>query len=176
MRPGLTVFLWVLLVASAAAALSVQSGALGLSREARAAAPWVFLAFAVGFSVYRLALTSVHKYSPAKAFFQVGIAAIFTMLLFLGAGAERRSGQAASQDLAAALQDPNPTVRALAAELARFRPDGAVHARALVAALADRDPAVSAAAHASLVVLNQGVDLGPPSDGGARARWAQRFP
>lgn len=175
-RPGLTFFLWVLLVASAAAALSVQSGALGLSDEARAAAPWVFLAFAVGFSVYRLALASVHKYSPAKAFFQVGIAAIFTMLLFLGAGAERRLARPAQQDLAAALKDPNPTVRALAAELARFRPDGAAHARALVAALEDRDPVVSAAAHASLVALNQGADLGPPTDASARARWAERFP
>jgi hypothetical protein len=176
-RPGLTLFLWVLLVASAAAALGVQRGSFALSAEARAATPWVFLAFAVGFSVYRMSLLSVHKYSPAKAFFQVMVAATFSAMLFIGANAEKKASQVpASGDLAAALKDSNPTLRAFAAELARHRPDGVAHAKALVAALADADAAVAKAAHDSLVALNGGDDLGPASDAAARARWAEKFP
>jgi hypothetical protein len=175
-RPGLTILLWVLLVASAAAALGVQRGSFGMSAEARYAAPWAFLAFAVGFSVYRLALTNVHKYSPAKAFFQVGVVAIFCVFLFLGAAVERKAQGAGEPDLAAALNDPNPTVRAFAAELARYRPEGRGNSGALVKALADSAPAVASAAHASLVALNGGEDLGPPGDADARKRWAERFP
>lgn len=175
-RPGLTLFLWVLLVASAAAALGVQRGSFALSAEARAATPWVFLAFAVGFSVYRMSLASVHKYSPAKAFFQVVVAATFSAMLFIGASADKKAHTGGSPDLAAALKDPNPTLRAFAAELARHRPDGAGHAKALVAALADPDAAVAKAAHDSLVSLNGGEDLGPASDSEARAKWAEKFP
>jgi hypothetical protein len=167
--------LWVLLVASAATALGVQRGSLGMSAEARYAAPWVFLAFAVGFSVYRLALTNVHKYSPAKAFFQVGVAVIFCAMLFLGAS-DHRAQSTGERDLAAALKDPHPTVRAFAAELARYRAEGRGNAHALVLLLADSDPTVAAAAHASLVSLNEGDDLGPPTDKAARAKWAERFP
>lgn len=174
MRPWLTLLLYFLLVASAAVSLGVQRGAIGASEQARQTAPWVFLAFAVGFGVYRLALASAHKYSAGKAYFQVGVAALFSMLLFLNAG-QQKVPVPHGEDLAPALSDQSPRARALAAELARHRPDGRRYAQDLVRALGDPDPAVAAAAHQSLVSLNQGADLGPPSDPAAAARWTERF-
>jgi hypothetical protein len=175
-RPGLTVLLYVLLVASAVAALGVQTGRFPASGQVRIAAPWAFLAFAVGFSVYRLALASVRKYSAFKAFFQVGVTALFCMFLFLGTAPKRSSVQAAvGGDLSVALKDSNPTVRALAAELASHRPEAASYGKALVEALKDPDAAVRTAAHDSLVSLNGGIDLGPAGDAEAMAKWAETF-
>ena len=175
-RPGLTLLLYVLLVASAAAALGVLTGRFPASDEARIAAPWAFLAFAVGFSVYRLALASVKKYSAFKAFFQVGSTALFCMFLFLGTaplkpGAHVMTGT----DLVAALHDANPTVRALAAEVAAHRPDGASYGKVLVETLGDKEVAVRQAAHDALVKLNGGVDLGPAGDPEAMTKWAEAF-
>jgi hypothetical protein len=174
-RPALTLLLYVLLVASAAAALGVQSGTLNASAEARAAAPWAFLAFAVGFGAYRLALASVKKYSAGKAFFQVGVTAIFCMVLFLSAQTRQLAPGAPVDDLAAALSHQNPTIRAFAAELVRYRPQGAQHGKLLVKLLGDHDDAVRAAAHESLVALNGGVDLGPAGDPQAIAKWGEIF-
>jgi hypothetical protein len=175
-RPGLTLLLYVLLVASAITALGVQTGRFSTSGPVRAAAPWAFLAFAVGFSVYRLALASVRKYSAFKAFFQVGSTAVFCMYLFFGTGPSHRSGRVGeSSNLAVAMKDPNPTVRALAAELAAHRPEAGEYGKALVEALKDSDPAVRTAAHESLVSLNGGIDLGPAGDAEAMAKWAETF-
>ena len=175
-RPGLTLLLYVLLVASAAAALGVQTGRFPASDSARIAAPWGFLAFAVGFSVYRLALASVKKYSAFKAFFQVGVTALFCMFLFLGSvPLQLAAPPAAGSDLVAALHDPNPTVRALAAELAPHRPEAAKYGRALVETLSDKDEAVRQAAHDALVRLNGGTDLGPADEAEAKAKWAETF-
>lgn len=78
--PALPIALYVLLTISAGLALYGQStphfsGTLGK------VAPWVFLAFACGFAVYRIALVIARRYSPFKAFGQISVAALFFMLL-----------------------------------------------------------------------------------------------
>ena len=184
-RPGLTLLLYVLLAGSAAAALWVQSGAAGAPDEARKAAAWVFLVFAVGFGVYRLALVAAKKYSAGKAFFQLGVAALFCMVLFLnrveqparaGAGGAGPAAAASLDDVAGLLSDPNPTVRALAAEVVPARADASRWAPALARALRDTDARVRERAHHALVELNAGEDLGPPEDASAVAAWKAKFP
>lgn len=172
-RPVWPMILYVLLVASAALALYAQRApvAPGLSRVA----PWIFLAFAVGFAGYRFALVAARRYSPFKAFFQVFTAALFFMLLLWpGLTTRPPAGSPGTGPLAAALSSGDAEKRALAAELAGFRRDVSA-APALVALLRDPAAPVRAAAHGALVRLNDGVDLGGPDDEAARAAWGERF-
>jgi hypothetical protein len=166
--------LYLLLVASAAVALYAQRAPV--APELTRVAPWIFLAFAVGFAGYRFALVAARRYSPFKAFFQVLLAALFFMLLLWpgrSTGLAEGEGGARSR-LSRALASPDADKRALAAELAGFRADRQV-APALVKLLEDPDATVRAAAHAALVRLNGGVDLGAADDAAARAAWQERF-
>lgn len=170
--PALAGVLYTLLVASAALALWVRQYPGAAPRQVEAAAPWAFLGFLVGFSIYRLALVRAKKYPAAKAFFQVGVAVLFLMLLLpwprpLPVGEPDR--------LVGLLGDSNPAVRALAAEVARYRPDGEKYAPSLARALGDADPSVRQEAHRSLVQLS-GMDLGAPEDEGAVRAWRERYP
>jgi hypothetical protein len=170
--PALAGLLYVLLVGSAALALWVREfpGAvpLGMAR----AAPWVFLLFVICFALYRFALARAGKYPAAKAFFQVGTAALFFMLLF--PGSRGRFGQESRDPVAELMVDGTPHVRALAAEVAGYRQDGMKYRTLLVRALQDPDPVVRREAHASLVRLT-GMDLGGPESEGAVKAWRERF-
>jgi hypothetical protein len=166
--------LYLLLVASAAVALYAQRAPV--APELTRVAPWIFLAFAVGFAGYRFALVAARRYSPFKAFFQVLLAALFFMLLLWpGRSTGLAEGEGGvNSPLARALASPDADKRALAAELAGFRADRQA-APALVKLLEDPDATVRAAAHAALVRLNGGVDLGAADDAAARAAWQERF-
>lgn len=170
LRPALAMGLYVVLVSSALLVLWARQ-----SDRAPAAlvqsAPWVFLAFAVGFAAYRLALVMAKRYSAFKAFLQLAIMASFFMLL-LGGGVGVTS---VTGPLTGALADPDPRIRALAAELVGYRQEQVSGSR-LVELLEDLTPEVRRAAHGALVRLNAGADLGDAQDAAARAAWRERFP
>jgi hypothetical protein len=172
-RPAWPMALYGLLVASAALALYAQRApvAPGLARLAT----WTFLAFAVGFAGYRFALVTARRYSPFKAFFQVLMAALFFMLLLWPGLTQPPPSPAGSASLMLPLTSADPEKRALAAEVAGLRGAPSV-GPSLVPLLADDEPSVRDAAHAALVRLNGGVDLGPAAEPGARAAWRARFP
>jgi HEAT repeat protein len=151
-RPVWPVLLFVLLVSSAALALYAQRSE-GVDPLVARSAPFVFLAFAVGFAIYRLALVVARRYSAFKAFFQIFVAALFFMLLLLP------GTPATNSRLPGLYGHRDPQVRALAAKVAGLEHDASARA-ALVELLDDPAPDVRAAAHTALVVLNAGVDLG----------------
>ncbi len=162
-KPAWSMMLYVLLVAAAGLALYAQRSPK-VDPAFAAAAPWVFLGFVLGFAVYRVALVAARRYSPFKAFFQVFVAALFFALLLMPRVPRPEGGPETL------LRDRNPRVRALAAEVLGWRGELAL-AQALVPLLDDPNGEVRAAAQASLVKLNAGVDLGPE-----RAAWGARFP
>ena len=170
--PGLGVALYVLLVASAGLAFFGRSFPGRLPIAIERLTPWVFAAFILCFAVYRFGLASARKYPASKAFFQVGLAvAVFLLLL----PSTRATYVPAGTALGQALVDPDPRLRALAAEVARYRPEGRGYVPALVQALSDPDPTVRLQAHASLVRLT-GEDLGTPDAPGAVEAWRRRYP
>lgn len=169
--PAFAATLYALLVGSAALALFAQKFPGSIPHYLERAAPWVFMLFVAGFAAYRLALVRAGKYSAAKAFFQIGASALFFALLLAGGASKDR---AAGDDVTKLLSDSRPSVRAMAAEVARFRPDGKRYGPALTEALLDKDPRVAEQAHRSLVVLS-GVDLGGPGDPKAVEAWQERF-
>lgn len=171
-RPVWSIFLFVLLVASAALALYAQRA--NVDPLVAQVAPWVFLVFALGFTVYRVALVAARRYSPFKAFFQIFIAALFFMLLLFPRAQEPKPA-AVERSLAVLVKDRDARVRAMAAELAGLRRDVTV-APALVQLLEDPSGEVRQAAHGALVQLNDGADLGPAEQDAARAAWKGRFP
>lgn len=139
--------------------LAVPPGLLGL--------------FIVGYTAYRFSLVRAGRYPAGKALAQVGL-----MLLALGivTGVALDPVQPAQRPgrLERGLRSGSADVRALAAELARYRP--AEESRPLVplliGLLEDRDPQVRREAHASLVAVT-GEDLGQGQE--AVARWRSRF-
>jgi hypothetical protein len=166
-RPVWPLVLYALLVGSALLALWAQQ-APGAPEPVSRFAPWAFLAFAIGFAGYRLALVMAKRYSAFKAFTQVLVAAMFFMLLLLPNLGQPVRVEAAS--VASLLSDPDPRVRALAAEVVGYR-QTLGEAGALVPLLSDGAPAVREAAHGALVRLNGGADLGTDP-----AAWKERFP
>lgn len=169
-RPALAVVLYAVLVCAALLVLWAKQAAHPPAALVQAA-PWVFLAFAVGFAAYRLALVMAKRYSAFKAFLQLAIMASFFMLLLGGGGA----AVSVAGPLTQALADVDPRVRALAAELVGYRQELTSAAR-LVELLRDATPEVRAAAHGALVRLNAGSDLGPGTDDASRQAWRERFP
>lgn len=162
-RPAWSIGLYVLLVSAAALALYAQRSPK-VDPSIAAVAPWVFLSFVLGFAVYRVALVAARRYSPFKAFVQIFVAAIFFALLLAPKAKVKGGGPEAF------LRDRDPRVRAMAAEVLGWR-GVTEQGRALAPLLDDADPEVRAAAHAALVKLNGGVDLGD-----TRAAWEARFP
>lgn len=169
--PALAGVLYLLLVGSAALALWARRSPGGLPTEVGLAAPWVFLLFVVAFAVYRLGLVRAGRYPAFKAFFQVGVAVLVFMLLL----PQAQRSYAPMGELEALLMDPNPRVRALAAEVARYRPEPIRYAPALVRAMEDPDIEVRRQAHRSLVAVT-GQDLGAPEDPNAVQAWRARYP
>ena len=126
-------------------------------------APTLFAIFLVVFAVYRFALVRAKKYPAAMGLFQVGLAALIWVMLL--PGSRRKIAPPEAQDeVVALISSPDPRVRAMAAEVAGYRPQGTKYAALLIDRLDDADPAVRARAHASLVRL-AGADAGQ----GARA-------
>ena len=170
--PVLAGGLYLLLVASAGTALYTWRFPASLPPALEAAAPWLFLAFAALFSVYRWVLIQRRKYPAFKGLFQIGVAVLFFMLLSPWASAPK---EPTVDRLGSLLSDPRPEIRALAAEVAGSRSDGIRYGPRLVRALGDPDPEVREQAHRSLVRL-AGSDLGPAEDAAAARAWAARFP
>lgn len=170
--PALAGGLYLLLVCSAGAALYTWRFPTRLPPALEAAAPWLFLAFAALFSVYRWVLIQRRKYPAFKGLFQIGVAILFFMLLSPWA---TRPQEPAVDRLGALLGDARPEVRALAAEVAGTRADGARYGARLVRALRDSEPGVREQAHLSLVKL-AGADLGSPEEPAALKAWSERFP
>ena len=170
--PGLGVALYVLLVASAGLAFFGRSFPGRLPVALERVTPFVFAVFVGCFAVYRFGLASARKYPASKAFFQVGLAVVVFLLLL---PSSRAPYVPAGTALGQALTAPDPRLRALAAEVARYRPEGRDYVPALVQALSDPDPTVRAQAHASLVRLT-GTDLGSPDDPRAVEAWRRRYP
>lgn len=172
-RPFVPVVLYAFLGSSAGLALWAQSNPGAVPVLLAQVAPWLFLVFAVGFAVYRLALVTARKYSPFKAFFQVAVSAVFFLLLLPTFG--RVTQRASVNDIPSLLKDANPRVRILAAEVARHRPEGPSLVPALVEAMDDAEPAVRRAAYESARALT-GKDLGSPEDPAARQAWKDAAP
>lgn len=169
--PAIAGLLYVLLVGSAALALWAREFPGGLPPGLERAAPWVFLAFIICFAGYRLALVRARKYPAFKAFFQIGAAALFFVLLLPGTKTVARTP---SDDLAELMQDSNPRVRAIAAELTPHREQPQRYESQLVRLLHDPDQRVRTQAHRALVEIT-GEDLGPPDQPGAVKAWGERF-
>ena len=94
----------------------------------------VFAVFIGCFALYRFGLASARKYPASKAFFQVGLAVVVFLLLL---PSSRAPYVPAGTALGQALTAPDPRLRALAAEVARYRPEGRDYVPALVQALSD---------------------------------------
>ncbi len=159
--------LYLLLIGSAALALWNRRDPEALPRELQAAVPWVFGLFVALFAIYRVAAVRARRYPAFKAFFQVGVMVWVGLLLLPQAKARYETP---GDPLVALLADPNPQVRTLAAELARYRPDPKEYSPYLVRALRDPEPQVRSEAHRSLVAI-RGTDLGPPDNEKAVDAW-----
>lgn len=160
-RPAWSIALYALLVLSAGVAFYAQRSP-DLDPAVARIAPWIFLVFALGFAVYRVALVAARRYSPFKAFIQVFLAALFFMLLLSPRIEVKGDGSL--------LSHRDERVRAQAAELVGWHGD-LPQAPAVVRLLDDPSPLVRAAAHEALVKLNGGADLGT-----AEGAWRERFP
>lgn len=157
-------------------ARSVARG--GWPRAALAVPPAILAVFIAGYAAYRFVLVRAGRYSAGKALVQVGL-----MVLVLGviagvvvelAQASRVDRGGTPVDLAGPLGSPDPTVRAIAAELARHRPkESAVRViPRLIELLEDPSPEVRREARASLVAL-AGRDAGGGEGPDAAARWRE---
>lgn len=159
--------LYVLLIGATALALWNRRDPQALPRGLQEAVPWVFGLFVALFAVYRVAAVRARRYPAFKAFFQVGVMVWVGLLLLPQAKARYESP---GDPLVTLLSDPNPQVRTLAAELARYRPESNVYSPYLVRAMRDPEPQVRTEAHRSLVAI-RGTDLGPPEDERAMDAW-----
>jgi hypothetical protein len=143
--------------------------------------PWAVLAippvllgaFVVGYALYRLALVRAGRYPAGKALAQLGLM-VFALVLVARIAFDPGALKLPGGRLERGLRSGNPDARALAAEVARYRPPGEVRPLVplLVELLDDPDLEVRREAHASLVAI-AGEDLG--SGEGAAARWRVRL-
>jgi hypothetical protein len=164
-RPILPLILYALLVGSALLAFWAQRTS-NAPEPVSQVAPWAFLAFAIGFAAYRLSLVAAKRYSAFKAFSQIGVAAMFFMLLLL----PHVVAPVEVLTPSSLLTDRDTRVRALAAEVIGHRQLTA-DAPKLVELLNDSSEVVRSSAHDALVRLNGGTDLGTDT-----AKWKERFP
>lgn len=167
--PVWSVVLYALLVVAAGMALYAQR-APNIDPSLARIAPWLFMVFALGFSAYRFALVAARRYSPFKAFLQVSLAVIFGLTLMFP-----KPPATEAQVQTGLFGHADSRVRAMAAEVSGWRGEMS-SARSLVSLLSDESVEVRVAAHAALVKLNAGEDLGAAEDGAAREAWRKRFP
>jgi hypothetical protein len=172
--------LYLLLLASAVLTLTGLPALEQAVREGRRArmtlmvAPALLGLFIALFAYYRYRRVQTGRYGAGKAFVQVGLMVIIlTFLLPQSFERYRSAGLVASVDLGSHLTSPDPEERALAAELARFRPrsDALRHVPRLLVLLDDSAPEVRLQAHDTLVALADGQDPGGQGEG-SRERWS----
>lgn len=141
-------------------------------RAALAGPPALLALFMVGFAAYRLALVREGRSGAGKSLVQVAVMfLVFAVVARVALSpTERPAGQGIGA-LARPLASNDPDVRALAAEVARYRPPGEVRVVAgrLVELLEDPNEEVRRQAHAALVAL-AGSDVGGEG-AGAAGRW-----
>ncbi|MDR0966814.1 MAG: HEAT repeat domain-containing protein [Myxococcales bacterium] len=112
--PTFAIALYVFLALSAAVALLGRKNGL-VPDMARIGAPIAFAAFFALFAIYRFALVRGRRYSPGKAFVQIGIGALFLLMLAPGV-LNLRSNQDALEPVARLMLHADPSVRALACD------------------------------------------------------------
>lgn len=112
--PGFAIVLYGLLALSATVALLGRSSHF-LPDVAKLAAPIAFAAFFIFFVLYRLALVRSRRYAPAKAFVQIGIGALFLLMLAPGV-MKLRPNPAALEPAWRLMHHKDPSVRALACD------------------------------------------------------------
>lgn len=142
-------------------------------RAVLAIPPLLLGAFICGYAVYRLTLVRAGRYPSGKALAQVGLM-VLALVLVGGLALEPVPPAPQEGRLERGLRSGSADVRALAAELARYRAVDRVRPLVplLLRLLDDPDPEVRREAHTTLVAIT-GEDLG---DGeGASARWRARF-
>jgi hypothetical protein len=161
LRPAL----YVLLVASAFLTFWAGGDIAGFTLPdwMRGAAPAVFALFFIVFAVYRFALVRARKYPAMAGLFQVGLTALIWVLL-LPSTRQKIVPSHIIDDVPALFSSADPRVRALAAEVAGYRPDGAHYAASLIDRLNDADARVRERARSSLQRL-AGIDAAPGEDG-----------
>jgi len=134
-------------------------------------APTLFATFLVVFAVYRFALVRAKKYPAATGLFQVGLGALIWVLLLPSTRQKIGPAPGSGDDLLALISSPDARVRAIAAELSGYRPNGVRYAAQLIERLDDGDPAVRQRAHEALVRLS-GADASPGGQGAAaQEKW-----
>jgi hypothetical protein len=167
--------LYALLVLSAGFAFWAGGDIAGhaLPEWTQIAAPVVFAVFLVVFAVYRLTLVRARRYAASVGLFQIGLGALIWVLLLPGTRQKMEAPRGARDSVPALLSSGDPRVRALAAEVAGTRSNGARYADGLIDRLTDRDARVRLAAHAALVRL-AGSDAAPGLEReAAAARWRE---
>lgn len=162
--PALRPALYALLVLSAGFTFWAGGEVAGraLPRWTQVVAPTLFGLFLVIFAVYRLTLVRARRYPAAIGFFQVGLGALIWVLLLPGTR-QKIAPPPMGDELPVLLQSNDWRVRALAAEVAGYRPEGARYAAQLIDRLDDPDPQVQRRAHESLVRI-AGTDAGPSAE------------
>ena len=136
-RPGPATGLLLYALLAASLGVGLLGDRLGfLPPTAQRLAPLAFGLFLLLFAIYRFMLVRAGRSSFGKALFQVGAGILFVAVL-LARGPS--SSEAAESDLPTLLDSSDATVRRLACELARYRPDGDA-AREQVRAHATHDP------------------------------------
>jgi hypothetical protein len=132
--------------------------------------------FAVVYAGYRIALVRAGRYPAGKALVRIAvIAAVVGTAAGLVLTPPEGIPAGAAIDLARPLASQDPAVRALAAEVVRYRPrrQGLAHAQRLIELLDDGAPEVRREARLSLTAL-AGKDVGGKGPGAA-ARWREHF-
>lgn len=134
-------------------------------------APTLFAVFLVVFAVYRFALVRAKRYPAATGLFQVGLGALIWVLLFPSTRQKFTPPPVAGDDVPVLISSPDPRVRALAAEVAGWRPQGSRYAAQLIDRLDDGDPRVREQARLSLEKL-AGTNPAPGEQGAAaQEKW-----
>jgi len=177
---------WILFALLLAAAVLTLVGAPELGRAvaagrwpraALAIPPAALATFIAVYAAYRFVLVRAGRYPAGKALAQVGL-----MVIALGVVAgvvldevqgERAQTAAAPVELGRPLRSSDPVVRAMAAELVRYRDREAAvrYVGRLIELLDDRSPEVRRQARASLAAL-AGRDVGGEGPTAA-ARWRE---
>lgn len=138
--PALGVALYVLLAGALAVSLLGERASF-LPPAWASLAPIAFGLFLLLFAVYRFVLIRAGRYPFGRAFFQVGAGVLFLAVL-LHRGPVPPA--APPDELGALIESPDPVVRRLACEVARYRPGGAAALPHVRAHLQDPVPAVRA--------------------------------
>jgi hypothetical protein len=161
LRPAL----YVLLVISAFLTFWAGGDIAGraLPSFMRGAAPAVFGVFIIVFAIYRFSLVRAKQYPAMTGLFQVGLTALIWVLL-LPSTRQKIVPHRGLDDVPALFSSADPRVRALAAEVAGYRADGARYTPGLIDRLNDADGRVRRRAHESLTRLF-GADASPGEEG-----------